>query len=432
MKLTKREQKLIKKYDKPETVVVVSSYPDEGGESAVRNAIANYSRELLSEMSKVTRVVVLAEILDKSKIYEENGVLVVRCYKRDSLMLVWQVVAMIRQFDKARQVLTQFEFGVYGGSMVTFSLSLLGSLVRMLGKEYSIMMHQVTDDLGELAEHLGIGTRGFKTSIYNLGIMLFYRLAGLGAKRVLVHNLYLKMKLAKYVNSQKIGIVPHGVSRLRKMNRDVARSEMGIGKKEQVLLVFGYLSWYKGSDWIVKQMGKLQKKYPNQKLRLIMAGGESGTLKEMPHYQRYIKNLRRRADKRGIVITEYVADQDKAKYFAIADLVIMPHRVAMSESGVMAHVMAYGKPYLLSTARATSLDLDKSAPQVFDLSKSREFEKKMFTMLNDKKLRENVQREIARIGKERSWGRVVGQYLAELPGERELAYTGARYAKVTV
>lgn len=432
MKLTKREQKLIKRYDKPETVVLVSSYPDQGGESAVRNAIANYSRELLSEMSKVTRVVVLAEILDKPKIYEENGVLVVRCYKRDSLILVWQIVSMLRQFDKAEQVLTQFEFGVYGGSMVTFSLSLLGFLVRGMGKQYTVMIHQVTDDLGELSEHLGIASKGLKTSIYNSGMKLFYRLAGVGANRMLVHNLYLKNKLAKYVNSEKIGIVSHGVSRFGKINRDVARKEMGIGKNEQVLLVFGYLSWYKGSDWIVKQMRKLQKKYPKQKLRLILAGGESGTLKEMPHYQRYVRKLRKQADKSKIVITEYVADQDKAKYFSASDLVILPHRVAMSESGVMAHVMAYGKPYLLSMARVTSLDLDKSAPQVFDLFKPREFEKKMFVMLSDVSLRENVQKEIIRIGNERSWSKVVWQYLAELPGEQELAYTGARYAEVVV
>lgn len=428
----KKEQKLIDKFNKPETVVFLSSYPEEGGESAVRNAIANYTRELAVTMAKKKLVVVIAEVIDKPCVYEENSVLVMRCYKRNSLFLVWQVTRALRSLSEAKQVLNQFEFGVYGGSMVTFSLSLLGYIVRAIGKKYLIMMHQVPDNLGDLSEHLGVAKKSLKTSVYNAGMKMFYLLSGLGSDCVLVHNRYLKTRLAKYVKKEKIGVVAHGVSKVKKIRKAKARKMLGIGAKEKMILVFGYLSWYKGSDWVVEQIGKLQQKYPKQKMKLVLAGGPSGTLKNMSHYQRYVEELMNEAKRLEVEVTGYVCDSDKSMYFSAADLIVLPHRVAMSESGVMAHVMAYGKPYLLSEARATSLGLTSTNPQVFEIGNVRGFEKKLLKVLGNKKLSNKLAREITVLGRERSWSKIAKQYLTQSSGKRELAYTGVKYVEVLV
>lgn len=432
MKLTKHEEKLIKKYNTPETVVVLSSYPDKNGESATRNAIANYTRELVSEMRNDASIVVLAEMIEGPEIYEENEILVVRCYERDSILLVGQVVKMIARFTRVNQVLSQFEFGVYGGNIVTLSMLTLGFFVRAMGKHYTMMMHQVTDNLGDLAEHLGLSEKGVQTKIYNLGIKMFYRLNGLGASRVLVHNMYLKDKLKRYVRGKKVGVVSHGVRSVSKMSRTKARRLLKVKESEKLILVFGYLSWYKGSDWAVKEIGKIQAKYPEKKIRLIMAGGKSGTLGEMSYYRKYAAKLTLMAKKRGIEITGYVPDSKKSMYFSAADLVIMPHRVAMSESGVMAHVMAYGVPYMLSEARAVSMELPADDIRVFSLNKPEEFGAKMLELLQDRQLARKFGSEIARIGRERSWSKVAKILINELPGKQEVAYTGNRYAKVTV
>ena len=419
---------LIKKYDKPETVCLVTSYPDKKGESAERNAIANYSRELVREMGKKTPVVVIAEILDKPKIYEEDGVLVVRAFKRDSLTMNFQIIKALKQFTLAKQVILQFEFGVYGGSITTFLTSFLGFMVRMIGKKFSVMMHQVTNDLGELSEHLGIAHRGIKTLVYNLGMRTFYVLTGLFSDRVLVHNTYLAKKLSRYVNEKKIKVVPHGVGVAGKIpTYKQSRNDLGWKSDEFVVLVFGYLSWYKGSDWVVEEIGKIIKKYPTKKIKLVMAGGESGTLKEMKHYRKFASNLYELADKYNVEITGYVHDKDKAKYFVGADLVILPHRVAMSESGVMAHVAMCAKPFLASMPRTTSLHSIELVKKVGFNWNDTSFEKKLIKMINNKKLRDDVVKEIGQQGKVHSWENVAQKYLAALPNVGDERYTGAKY-----
>ena len=432
--MNKREMDLIKKYDTPETVCLVTSYPDRHGESAERNAIANYSRELVREIGKKTPVIVIAEILNKPKIYEEDGVLVVRVFYRDSLSMNFQIIKALKQFVFTKQVILQFEFGVYGGSFTTFLTSILGIMVRITGKKFSVMMHQVTNDLGELSEHLDIAHRGMKTLIYNLGMRTFYVMIGLFSDRILVHNTYLAKKLSKYVNKKKITIVPHGVGVAGKIpTKQQARTEFGWEKDEFIVLVFGYLSWYKGSDWVIEEIGKIIKKYPTQKIRLIMAGGESGTLKEMKHYRQFIDKLYDSARKYDAEITGYVHDKDKAKYFVGCDLVVLPHRVAMSESGVMAHVAMYGKPFVASMPRTTSLHNIELVKKVEFGWEKGSLEKRILQMVDNKNLRMDVAKQICEQGMAHSWENVAHKYLVALPKVGNERYTGARYdTKVVV
>lgn len=426
--MNKREMDLIKKYDTPETVCLVTSYPDRHGESAERNAIANYSRELVLEMVKKTPVVVIAEIIDKPIIYEEDGVLIARAFKRDSYLMNWQIVKAVKKFILSKQVILQFEFGVYGGSITTFLTAFMGLMIRAIGKKFSVMMHQITDDLGELSEHLGIAHRGLKTLIYNFGMRTFYVLTGLFSDLIMVHNKYLATKLSKYVSKNKIVVVPHGVGTASKtLSKIQSRAKLGWKHDEFIVLVFGYLSWYKGSDWVIEEIGKIIKKYPTQKIRLIMAGGESGTLKGMKHYRQFVDKLYDSARKYDAEITGYVHDKDKAKYFVGCDLVVLPHRVAMSESGVMAHVAMYGKPFVASMPRTTSLHSSGLIQKVgFDWDDA-SFEKKVMKMMNNKQLRVGVASEIGKLGEAHSWENVAHKYLVALPKLGDERYTGAKY-----
>lgn len=426
--MNKREMDLIKKYDTPETVCLVTSYPDRHGESAERNAIANYSRELVREMGKKTPVVVISEILDKPRIYEEDGALIVRAFTRDHYLMNWQIVKALKNFNLAKEVLLQFEFGVYGGSVTTFLIAFLGLMIRGMGKKFSVMMHQVTDDLGELSEHLGISHRRLKTLAYNFGMRTFYLLTGLFSDRVMVHNKYLAAKLSRYVSRSKIAVVPHGVGTASKqLSKAQSRTKLGWKRDEFVILVFGYLSWYKGSDWVVQKVGEMAKKYPHKKIQLVLAGGESGTLKEMKHYRNFAKNLYEIADKYNVEVTGYIHDKDKAKYFVGADLVILPHRVAMSESGVMAHVAMYGKPFLASMPRTTSLHSNELIKKVGFNWNNNSLETKIIRMIDSKNLRDGVANEIGKQGKAHSWENVADKYLVALPKLGNERYTGAKY-----
>lgn len=429
MKWTTRNIQLLKNYDTPETVCIVTSFPQKNGESAERNAIANYSRELVNKLGTKVPVIVISETLDTPKIYEDNGVLVIRGYRHGSLFMNTDIYSILHRLTLTKQVILQFEFGVYGGSPATFLLSLLGYLVKLQGKKFSVMIHQVTHDLSELAEHLGISSRSPKTAFYNLGMRWFYRVSGWGADRLMVHNSHLAQHLSRYADTQKIAVVPHGVSSVQKMSRRMSRRALGWTDNEFVILVFGYLSWYKGSDWVIQKVGRVLKNQSRRKIRLVLAGGESGTLRHMKHYRAYLDKLYTMAREYGVEITGYVPDTDKKYYFSACDLVILPHRVAMSESGVMAHVASYGVPFLASRARAISLD-DAELREKTRFTDTT-FDTKLTSFINNARLRESIALRALEVGRARKWDTVADMYLAALPLASSSGYTEAAYAKVT-
>ena len=82
---------------------------------------------------------------------------------------------------------------------------------------------------------------------------------------------------------------------------------------------------------------------------LILAGGPSFNQKNKAHYQNYYNRVTALAEnQKHIRHTGFVAEADLAKYFAAADLVVLPYRTFMSASGPLSLALSFNKPFLLS------------------------------------------------------------------------------------
>lgn len=436
MNVNRNNKQLIKRFNTRDSVVVVTSYPDQGGESAVQNAVANYSRELLREMAKTQRVVVIAEVLDKPEMYIEDDILVVRAWRKNSKSLVKEMVKSVAQFSRIQNILVQFEFNIFGSPAITASTALAFGVMRLSGKRITFMFHQVVEDLHELSGHLGLSTgSSIKTTIFNWGMHWFYRLIGLTSETVLVHSHMLAKRLEAYMSSEKISVIPHGVSKPEKrLSQRQARKKLGLPVTHKIILLFGYVTWYKGTDWLMKKIIRIAQHNPQMRIRLVVAGGMSATLKDRPHYQKYMASLMWLAQQypQLITITGYVPDSKKHEYFDAADVVVFPYRTAMSESGSMAHAYAYHKPLLLSYERIESVMDDsmqtlmqKLHLQPEDIAfylRNGSFEKKLLRLLRSKKLQLQLMSLSRIISRERNWRNVSTLYLEAMKKASSHAY----------
>ncbi len=416
-------------YNRNETVLIISSYPPKGGESARQNAVANYTRELAQNMATHTPVVVVCEKLsDHPTIYKERNVLVVRAYSKGSLRMPTEIAEALREFPRVETIMVQFEFNIFGTPLSTSTFIPLLFSLKQKGKKITFVFHQVVDNLHELGEHLGLSA-GFslKTSILTAGMRLFYRAVGLVSDGVVVHTEELREKLRTYISDHKISVIPHGVS-LPTPHHTIhdARSHLGITKNEVVLLVFGYINWYKGSDWICKVVGEFSAQNPEKRIRLIMAGGSSATLKDTAHYKKFYAKLQalQKQYASHISITGYVPDAEKELYFLAADLILLPYRVSMSESGPLSHAFGYGKPFMVSEARYSSLvspdvvhafythEIDPEKI-VFKLTK-KNFLTKLDALLQDTAFMKRLKNSARYIGEQRNWIEISKQYVRAL------------------
>jgi len=277
--------------------------------------------------------------------------LIIRCFRRNNPLSYITLLRILAKFSKVQPLLVEFEFASFGNFATAGFLPLFLSIAKILGKHMTIVVHQVVTDLAALSGHIGVAKYTQKLTILNNLMQLYYQLLGGVAHTIIVLEEHLKERLAAFVNEDKIIVIPHGVHEPKKRyTTRAARVALGISRDEIVLLYFGYITWYKGADLLVKALQKV-KTIHGKKVRVILAGGMTPTQKEKSHYQAFFNKVNRLTQAtKHIAITGFVAEKDIAKYYAAADVVLLPYRTFMSSSGPLALSLAYNKPFLVSKA----------------------------------------------------------------------------------
>jgi len=345
---------LIAKYNQKDTVLVISTYPKKGQVyTAGMGGVASFTKNTLSPLSGGgQRIVVLANKLDgKNEVYQEGNILVIRCWQRGTFSLFVSLWKWLKKFNQSRNVLVQFEFALYDGLWKTlfFPWFLLG--LRLLGKKTALIFHQVIFDLSELSGHLGWKKKSFNSWLFSKGISAFYILMAFVSNRVVVlEEEFAKRLISLNIPKEKIEVIPHGVDfSLKAVSKKEAKRILGFKREEKIILVFGFLSWYKGSDLILRKFKDFVDKNPDTCFRLVLAGGKSPTQSGKLHYEGYLKSLYKIACRcPKAKITGFVEEKDVPLYFSASDVVVLPYRTFMSSSGPLSLAISLEKPFLLS------------------------------------------------------------------------------------
>lgn len=340
----------INKYNSSNSLLVVAPYPIHGTVHT-GGGLASYTKNTLLGIKKSNpdqKIIVLANTIKDPETYIENGILVLRCWSRNSITLFPSILKQIVSFNAVKNILFEFEFAAYGNLPITSLIPVFLTILKIMGKKVVGVVHQVITDLATLTNHVGISESSL--SKYNYLLKLYYRMfLGLCSHVVVLEN-DLKSRLDQLISDpDKVICLPHGVLTQKKINKVSAKKLLGLDQKTFYVLAFGYLGFYKGSDLLVKAFQKpLQ--YKNKQVKLILAGGESPTQGQKGHYQDYYAKLYREIDSNpNIIHTGFVPDTKIRKYFSGADIAIFPYRTFMSASGPVSLALSYGRNLLVSS-----------------------------------------------------------------------------------
>jgi len=340
-------------YNKPDTLGIVSLYPKKGElYSTGTSGVASFAKNTATHASK--QIVVFAEYTDKPCTYTEKNVLIVRCFKKGSPFMWLQILKTIRKTPLIKNLLFQFDFALYGG-IVTSSLFLpFLAILKCLNYKTNVQIHSAVDNVFKLHGHIGLNRNILGTAkghVLNFIFKTFYLLLGVLTTQVIVAEEVLKTKLKLTVAEEKIVVIPHGVdTELKPIDKNKAKELLGIDPKEQVVIFFGFINWFKGADLFVKAYKDVSALL-GKKVRFIIAGGESATLKNQPYYKEYFADtIYSIEESKHVSMTGFVPQDKIHLYFSAADLVVFPYRYLFCASGVLSLVFSYGKPFIVSKA----------------------------------------------------------------------------------
>lgn len=161
------------------------------------------------------------------------------------------------------------------------------------------------------------------------------------ATGVVVHAQSEAMKLKKLLPHKHFEINPHpsyGVFQHNSMSLEEARKILDIPLQSNVILFFGFIRRYKGVDILLDAIGKI-----NMPVETLIVGEIWGNDNE---------NLLARMQKLSLegkvqLIDHYVPNEEVAKYFSAADVIVLPYRHA-SQSGVIQIAYSFNVPVIAS------------------------------------------------------------------------------------
>lgn len=334
-----------------EKVLVISTFPPKGSlYNHPSSAVAGYTKNTLlhANADNVFSFVILADILENSEQYEEDEFSVSRCWKRNSLSLYFNLLSEISKNKDTKKILFAFEWAMFGAKkwlMAFLPLFLL--LLKIKGKKVYFVSHGVLLNAQLVSVQMGVKSNSLTAKFWTFGLRFLYWSITLLSKRVVVFEEYLRKGLLKLINKpEKIITIPHGV-----VSAEGNNSKAVVKKKKNEFIVesFGFLIWYKGSDFLVSAMANYFEGHPESNIKLIMVGGATKTYKDLA-YQKYVSSIYDIADKSGgkIEVTGFIEESKIADYYRMADLLVLPYRVLVSGSGPLSLVFTYKRPFLIS------------------------------------------------------------------------------------
>ncbi len=343
-------QTYISRFNTPDTHLVVSSWPDRHAGKEAYHGDAAFTRESLKTLVKTKgmRFVVLAETNHNNspELLENGNILVLRVFDHGKFHLYPTILFWLAKFPEIRDVMVHSNF-TYSGIKHFIALIPFLALIKSTGRTVTHVAHNVMDSLDFLATQLNI-TNPMTIDSLNAGVKLYNRLLGIIVDHLVVLDASGYKILSKYIPKEKLIYSPHWVKpRTTGWSKTEAKKSLGIATSKKVILCFGFISWYKGSDRLVNLFKALKN---NVSYELVFAGGMAPSMAQQEHYKNFYDRFTRSIHTHSnIRVTGFIPDTEIGKYFASSDIVILPYRGLMGGSGALSWAIGYNKPFLLST-----------------------------------------------------------------------------------
>ena len=327
-------------------VALISPFPALGERHGGWTGVASYSANLAGALDDAgARVTVLAgDEPGQPVLARDGGLEVQRVWKRGPGALPAAAAAALA--TGAPAVHLQHELFLYGGPAAVPGV--VPALAALRGKRAVVTMHHVVDPKAVDAAFTFTHRVRAPAPLARAGVAAVQRTIAALADTVVVHE----PSFASVVKGA--AVVPHGIETPERADRAAARAALGVPEDRLCALCFGFLAPYKGLE---AALGAAR--LAGDGVELVIAGGEHPRLDG----DGYAESLRAAAPPNAR-FTGYVPDGDVARWFAAADVALLPYPQPFASSGPLALALAHGTPVLMSQALARTVD----APDVLAVS----------------------------------------------------------------
>lgn len=174
---------------------------------------------------------------------------------------------------------------------------------------------------------------------------------------IFVHTEHSKEELVRdyRIAPGKVSVIPFGLNTYvpdTPLSKSEARTYLGLGETEKVLLFFGQIAPYKGLDLLLEALPIVAAQ--QEHCRLIIAGGTK--LGSGPYWQTLKSRLESGPMRSRIMVKDnFIPDSDVPILFRAADALVLPYR-AIYQSGPLSLAYRFGVPVIAT--RVGSFDRD--------------------------------------------------------------------------
>lgn len=411
MKLSKSEQKLIREFDQENTTLVISHWPIS---STQYDGVATYTENTLTKFANDYnhRFVVLVpyDYPGKRIRLVHKNILLIGVFNEKRLHLYPQISGWLAKFPRIKKVVVHSEFCASGGLYVRAMVVPFLALIKLAGKHITYYAHNVANDIGEYAPHLGL-SKGWKLALTRVGYTVYLKSLQHVVDRFVVLEQSVARRLTKIMGEKKeIVVAPHWIEPgIGKITKALAKKKLGVNTNKSLVVSFGFVSWYKGSD-VVMDAAKLAPNY-----QFVLAGGRAVSLQDKDHYQSYYGKLSNKVKKVGNVrITGFLTNEEIDLWLVAADLVILPYRLSMGGSGALQQALRHGKSLLMS--KAMQMGIDEPWPLTFASGDAKALVKSIEQYFRDKKSRRIVASSVEELKRARSIDLLLSEHYQKVYG----------------
>jgi glycosyltransferase involved in cell wall biosynthesis len=317
-------------------IAIVTTHPPSKG--SLNEYAYHFVRFLRLKVENVSEVILLVDELPEGQTYpseQELGSVPVRfvaCWKFGA----WNNALRIRHaLSQIRPdvVLFNIQFASFADSKIPATLGLLTPwLVKQAGYKTVVLLHNIMETVN--LKSAGFGGNPLAEAIIRLFGNIVTRFL-LSADRVAVTiPKYVEILESKY-GAKNVILAPHGS--FEEPNNTPPNTLPGGAPN---IMTFGKFGTYKKVEILLDAFALLLPDHPQA--RLVIAGTDS------PNVKGYLQKVQEQyAHLPNLHFTGYVAEEDVARIFGEAWVVIFPYTSTTGSSGVLHQAGGYGKAVVL-------------------------------------------------------------------------------------
>lgn len=344
-------------------LAMISPYPDKERKLLTKmSAVAQYMEMLNKNKTKHAKqecdTTIFTEYFSQPETYfeesEDSRVFINRCYQKGKHPF-WSILKQLWKSDAFDIIHIEHEIFLYGGITSLPSLIFFMLMVRMRSNCIITLHHVISKQQINRTFNEIYNVRIHPVFI-RMGFWLFYKAVGAVATHIIVHEEYGRRVLTgEYrVREEKISVIPHGATILRSQNplsRQLLLQEFDLPQDAGTVFgFFGYISKYKGLEFLFEEFNEYLKEHP--KSVLLIAGSIHPDYLTNPELCAYIEKLKAmvRESNGRIVWFGTVTDEQINHFYDLIDCMILPYRQTNGGSYVLSITIGTETPFLVSEA----------------------------------------------------------------------------------